>query len=78
VVGIRVRSGRDDKFVAGKWLSAHSEKTAVNGSTNLSLRPEFFMGLWPIQGDEKRLGPETTLYGTTALSFVIPRGCDFF
>ena len=26
------------------------------------------MGLWPIQGDEKRLGPETTLYGTTALS----------
>jgi hypothetical protein len=30
------------------------------------------MGLWPIQGDEKRLGPATTLYGTVALSFVIP------
>jgi hypothetical protein len=30
------------------------------------------MGLWPTQGDEKRLGPATTLYGTVALSFVIP------
>jgi hypothetical protein len=30
------------------------------------------MGLWPIQGDEKRLGPATTLYATAALSFVIP------
>jgi hypothetical protein len=30
------------------------------------------MGLWPIQGDEKRLGSATTLYGTVALSFVIP------
>jgi hypothetical protein len=30
------------------------------------------MGLWPIQGDEKRLGPATTLYATVALSFVIP------
>jgi hypothetical protein len=35
------------------------------------------MGLWPILGDEKRLGPATTLYGTVALSFVIPRACDF-
>jgi hypothetical protein len=35
------------------------------------------MGLRPTQGDEKRLGPATTLYGTIALSFVIPRGCDF-
>ena len=26
----------------------------------------------PTQGDEKRLGPATTLYGTVALSFVIP------
>ena len=30
------------------------------------------MGLWLTQGDEKRLGPATTLYGTVALSFVIP------
>jgi hypothetical protein len=30
------------------------------------------MGLWPTKGDEKRLGPATTLYGTVALSFVIP------
>jgi hypothetical protein len=29
------------------------------------------MGLWPTQGDEKRLGPATTFYGTVALSFVI-------
>jgi hypothetical protein len=29
------------------------------------------MGL-PTQGDEKRLGPATTLYATIALSFVIP------
>jgi hypothetical protein len=28
--------------------------------------------MWPIQGREKRLGPATTLYGTLALSFVIP------
>ncbi len=41
VAGIRVRSGRDEKFVAGKWLSAHSEKTAVNGSTNLYPDPSF-------------------------------------
>jgi len=31
------------------------------------------MSLWPTQGDEKRLGPATTLYGAVALSFVIPR-----
>jgi hypothetical protein len=30
------------------------------------------MGLWPIQGDEKRLGPVTTPYGAVTLSFVIP------
>jgi hypothetical protein len=30
------------------------------------------MGQWPIQGDEKRFGPATTLYGTVPLSFVIP------
>jgi len=30
------------------------------------------MDLWPTQGDEKRLGPATTLYGAVALSFVIP------
>jgi hypothetical protein len=30
------------------------------------------MGLWPIQGDGKRFGLATTLYGTVALSFVIP------
>jgi hypothetical protein len=29
------------------------------------------MGLRPTQGDEKRLGPATTLYLTVALSFVI-------
>jgi hypothetical protein len=30
------------------------------------------IGLWPTQGDEKRLSPTTTLHGATALSFVIP------
>ena len=30
------------------------------------------MGLRPTQGDEKRLGPATTRYGTVALPFVIP------
>ena len=30
------------------------------------------MGLPPTQGDEKRLGSATTLYGAVALSFVIP------
>jgi len=30
------------------------------------------MGLWQSQRDEKRRGPATTLYGTVALSFVIP------
>jgi hypothetical protein len=30
------------------------------------------MGLRPTQGEEKRLGPATTLYRTVALSFVIP------
>jgi hypothetical protein len=29
------------------------------------------MCLWPTQGDEKRLCPATTFYGTVALSFVI-------
>ena len=33
---------------------------------------EEVMGLWPIQGDEKRLGPATIVYGTVPLSFVIP------
>jgi hypothetical protein len=30
------------------------------------------MGLGPTQGDEKCSGPAATLYGTVALSFVIP------
>ena len=30
------------------------------------------MGLRPTQGDEKRLGPASTLYGTATLPFVIP------
>ena len=30
------------------------------------------MGLRSTQGDEKRLGPATTLYETVTLSFVIP------
>jgi hypothetical protein len=30
------------------------------------------MGRRPTQGDEKRLGPATTLHRTVALSFVIP------
>jgi hypothetical protein len=30
------------------------------------------MALWPTQGDEKRLGPAITFYGTAALPFVIP------
>ncbi len=36
------------------------------------------MGLRPTQGDEKRFGLATTLYGTVAPSFVIPIACDFF
>ena len=36
------------------------------------------MGLRPTQGNEKRIGPATTLYGTATLSFVILRACDFF
>jgi hypothetical protein len=34
------------------------------------------MGLPPTQGDEKRLGPATTLYATVVLSFVIPTGAN--
>ena len=34
------------------------------------------MGLWPTGGDEKRLGPATTLYRTVALSFVIPSAAE--
>jgi hypothetical protein len=34
------------------------------------------MGLPPTQGDEKRLGPATTLYATVVLSFVIPTGAE--
>ena len=30
------------------------------------------MSIRPIQGDEKHLGPATTLYKTAAISFVIP------
>jgi hypothetical protein len=30
------------------------------------------MDVWPIQGDQKHLGPATALYGSVALSFVIP------
>jgi hypothetical protein len=30
------------------------------------------MGLRPTEGDEKRLGPATTFYGTVALSFCHP------
>jgi hypothetical protein len=36
------------------------------------------MGLQPAQGDEKRLGPATNLYGTIALPFLVPRARDFF
>jgi len=34
------------------------------------------MSLSPIQGDEKRPGPATTLYATVALSSVIPTGAN--
>jgi hypothetical protein len=34
------------------------------------------MGVRPTQGDEKRLGPASTLHGTYTLSFVIPSDCD--
>jgi hypothetical protein len=36
------------------------------------------MGLRPTQGDEKDLLSPTALHGSVALSFVIPRACDFF
>ena len=35
------------------------------------------MGLWPTQGDEKRLGSAATLYEAVALSFVIPSEAGF-
>jgi hypothetical protein len=35
---------------------------------DLSSRPEKSWALWPTQGDEKRLGPAFTLYGTVTLS----------
>ncbi len=34
------------------------------------------MGLRSTQGDEKRFGPATTLYGTVALPFVIPSAAE--
>jgi hypothetical protein len=34
------------------------------------------MGRRPTQGDEKRLGPATTLYRTVALPFVIPSAAE--
>jgi hypothetical protein len=34
------------------------------------------MGLWPIHGDDERLGPATTLYETIGLSFVIPSAAE--
>src|SRR5579859_1308507 len=37
-----------------------------------SVEPGVLMGLQPTQGDEKCLGPATTVDGTVALSFVIP------
>jgi len=43
---------------------------------NLSSGPEESWALWLTHGDEKRLGPATTLYGTVALSFVIPSEAD--
>jgi hypothetical protein len=52
-----LRSGRDDKFVCTRRI------VISTGGV---------MGLRPTQGDEKRLGPATTFYGTVALSFVIP------
>jgi hypothetical protein len=66
-----LRSGRDDKFVAGRCpiihlMHAHPWPNKFVISTGVA------MGLRPTQGDEKRLGPATTLYGTVALSFVIP------
>ena len=36
------------------------------------------MGRRPTQGDEKRFGLATPLYGTVARSFIIPIACDFF
>jgi hypothetical protein len=39
--------------------------------------PWWAIGQRPTRGNEKRLGPAATLNGTVALSFVIPRVCNF-
>jgi hypothetical protein len=41
-------------------------------SASLGMTKERVTFLWKVVSDEKCLGPATTLYGTVALSFVIP------
>jgi hypothetical protein len=59
---IRVRFGRDDKFVVD---------TGRNFCNKFVISIGEVMGLDPTQGDEKP-GPVTTLYGSAPLPFVIP------
>ena len=54
-----LRSGRDDN-VAWKQCLAFPNKIAISTGG--------VMGLRPTQGNEKRLGPASTLYGTVTLS----------
>jgi hypothetical protein len=48
------------------------EKYEMLAAIKLSSRPEPSWALRPIQGDEKRLGPATTIYATVVVPFVIP------
>jgi hypothetical protein len=59
---------------AGRQRRAEAPSTAslFLSSSLLSSPTGVVMSLWPAQGDEKRLGPATALYGTVALPFVIP------
>jgi hypothetical protein len=69
-MGLRPAQGDDERSV---WQPLSVERLP----SPLSSRPwkcfdRVVMGLWPIQGDGKRLGPAAALYGTVTLSFVIP------
>ena len=63
-------SGRDDKFVR-PWTGVIHWIIGIFSATNLSSRPESW-ACGPPKVMKKRLGRAPTLYGTVALSFVIP------
>jgi hypothetical protein len=70
-----MRFAQDDGFVGGLeiQLVGYAENTKRSKkSPALGMTKETVTFLWKVVSDEKRLGPATTLYGTVALSFVIP------